>query len=229
MGRFSNYNWAGGFERVIVLYILLTIALVGLLSLQLYKYLREQDSVLAQGQSSKIREQVFLIIKTAILWVIGYKGEERERTRFNEVNVAWMDRYRTSIVLRFVPVYAIYILGLLVWTRPVLFDGHTYHTFRYSTDLSKLFILFVVYVASNIFFDFNSLRITFSHLERAQSTKRYGYYLSRNLITVFGLFIPSQLVSCALWIYKRETPSFPPLDGGYCTKSLRSHSGPTLL
>jgi len=82
-----------------------------------------------------------LIIKTAILWVIGYRGEERERTRFSEVNIAWIHRYRTSIVLRFVPVYAIYILGLLVWTRPVFFDGHTYHTFRYSTDLSKLFVL----------------------------------------------------------------------------------------
>jgi hypothetical protein len=213
MGAFSGYDWGAGFEKLLLLYLLFTIALVGVLSLQLFKQLQEQDVALSRGLSPRTHNQVILIIRTVILWVIGYRGEERERTSFADVDVAWMDKYWLAIVLRFVPAYAIYILALLVWTRPVFLDENGYHTFSYSTDLSKLFVLFVIYVASNIFFDYNSLRITFSNFMRAQATGKYVYYLTRNVITVFALFIPSQIVSCVLWIYKRETPNFPDLQG----------------
>jgi hypothetical protein len=62
-----------------------------------------------------------------------YKGEEREKVRFAEVGIPWMDKYRISIVLRFVPAHMVYILALLVWARPVYFDGHADHMFKYST------------------------------------------------------------------------------------------------
>jgi hypothetical protein len=35
----------------------------------------------------------------------------------------------------------------------------------------------------------------------------------RNLISVCGLFVPSQIVSCVLWVYKRHNPDFPALHG----------------
>lgn len=213
MGPHSRYGWAVGLEEVALLYVLVTIGLVGLLSLQLYRQLQEQDAALSRGLPLRIRDQVLLIVKTVILWVIGYNGQERERTRFADVDVAWMDKYRTAIVFRLIPVYALYILALLVWTRPVYFDGHVYRTFSYSTDLSKLFTLFVLYVSSNIFFDYCSLRITFSHFTRAQTTGQYLYYFTRNLITVFALFVPSQIISCILWVYKRGDPAFPALEG----------------
>jgi hypothetical protein len=180
MGHFSSYNWAAGFEQVLLLYVAFTITLVGLLSPQLYRRLQEQDFALARGHSPRVKDQVVLIVKTVVLWVIGYRGEGRERTRFADIDVNWMDRYRVSIVFRFIPVYAIYILALLVWTRPVFFDGHAYHTFKYSSDLSKLFALFILYVGSNIFFDFCSLRITFAHFALAQKTGRYAFYFARN-------------------------------------------------
>ena len=198
---------------MLLVYALFTIALVGLLSLQLFKQLHAQDIALSRGVAPRTHDQVILIIKTVVLWVIGYKGEERERTRFADVNVAWMDRYWVSIVLRFIPVYALYILALLVWTRPVFVNGAAHATFDYSTDLNKLFVLFVIYAASNIFFDYNSLRITFSNFMKAQATGKYAYHLTRNLLAVFALFIPSQIISCILWIYKREDPSFPELQG----------------
>ncbi len=134
-----------------------------------------------------------------------------------------MDKYRKAIIFRFIPAYALYILALLVWTRPVFFDGHQYHTFRYSTDLNKLFVLFIIYVSSNIFFDYNSLRTTFSHFMLAQTTKRYAYHFTRNLLAVFGLFVPSQIVSCILWIYKREDPAFPVLHGNLFHQFLENH------
>jgi hypothetical protein len=213
MGPFSNYDWVMGFEKVLLVFALFTIALVGLLSLQLFKQLQAQDSALSRGVTPRTHDQVLLIIRTVVLWVIGYRGEERERTRFADVDVAWMDRYWVSIVLRFVPVYAIYILALLVWTRPVFFADGAYHTFSYSSDLNKLFVLFVIYVGSNIFFDYNSLRITFSNFLAAQATGRYAYFFVRNLLTVLALFVPSQIISCILWIYKRKDPTFPALQG----------------
>jgi len=213
MGPFSTYDWVLGFEKVLLLFALFTVALVGLLSLQLFKQLQVQDSALSRGVAPRTHDQVALIIRTVVLWVIGYKGEERERTPFADVDVAWMDRYRVSIVLRFVPVYAIYILALLVWTRPVFFASGTYHTFSYSADLSKLFVLFVTYVGSNVFFDYNSLRVTFSNFLAAQDTGRYAYFFVRNLVTVLALFIPSQIISCILWVYKRQDPAFPALQG----------------
>jgi hypothetical protein len=213
MGPLSNYDWVTGLEKVLLVFALFTIALVGVLSLQLFKQLQVQDTALSKGVTPRTHDQVLLIIRRVVLWVIGYKGEERERTRFTDVDVAWMDRYWVSIVLRFVPVYAIYILALLVWTRPIFFAEGVYHTFSYSADLKKLFILFVIYVGSNIFFDYNSLRITFSNFLAAQATGRYAYFFVRNLLTVFALFVPSQIVSCTLWIYKREDPAFPALQG----------------
>lgn len=213
MGPFSTYDWVTGFENVLLVFALFTIALVGLLSLQLFKQLQAQDSALSRGATPRTHDQVLLIIRTVVLWVIGYRGEERERTRFADVDVAWMDRYWVSIVLRFVPVYAIYILALLVWTRPVFFADGAYHTFSYSTDLNKLFVLFIIYVGSNIFFDYNSLRVTFSNFLAAQATGRYAYFFVRNLLTMLALFVPSQIVSCILWIYKREDPAFPALQG----------------
>ncbi len=49
MGQFSSYDWMAGFETVLLLYALVTIVLVGLLSLQLYKQLQEQDDAIARG------------------------------------------------------------------------------------------------------------------------------------------------------------------------------------
>lgn len=212
MSRFSHYDLTAGFEIILSLYAIITVAVMGLMSVQLFKHLHEQDVALTRGTSPKTGTQVFLVAKTAILWVIGYKGEEREKTNFDDVDVAWMDRHRRSIVCRFVPVYALYILALVVWTRPVYFDNGGYHAFRYSADQVTLLILFLAYVSSNIFFDYNSLRITFSNFAKARASRRYVYYLSKNLLSVSGPFFLAQIVSCVLWYYKRRDPTFPALD-----------------
>ena len=49
------------------------------LSVQLYRCLKEQDCAITQNQDLDQREQLLEIVKRAILWIIGYKGEEGEK------------------------------------------------------------------------------------------------------------------------------------------------------
>ena len=212
MGHYSSYDVLRGLERVVLLYVVLTIALLGLLSLQLYKSLQAQDSSLEQGTAADIRSQALLIVKRAILWVFGYKGEEREKTPFSEVDLSWVNRNRSSIIFRLVPVYGLYILALVVLTRPVFFDGDAFHVFNYSKNLHELFAMFVIYVSSNILFDYFSLKFTLSYVMEALATRRYAVPFIKNAMFALSLFSLSQIVSCILWVYKRQDPSFPKFD-----------------
>jgi hypothetical protein len=209
MGPFSNYDITRGLERVILLYLVVTIAFLGLLSIQLYKSLQQQDSSLARGATTDIRSQTLLIVKRAILWIFGYKGEDREKTPFNEVDINWVIRNRSAIILRLAPIYGLYILTLVVLTRPVYFDGNGYHVFNYSTDLHELFALFIGYVSCNLLFDYFSLKSTFSFVMRAIETKKYVSLFAQNAMVAVALFLISQIVSCVFWVYKRQDPSFP--------------------
>jgi len=212
MGQYSSYDIVRGLERVMLLYLVLTIALLGVLSLQLYRKLQAQDSSLARGTAADIRSQALLIAKRAILWVFGYKGEEREKTPFSEVDLKWVNRYKSAIIFRLVPIYGLYILALVVLTRPIFLDGSVYHIFSYSKNLHELFVLFVIYVSSNILFDYFSLKFTFSCVMQALATKRYAFLFIKNATFAVSLFLLSQIVSCVLWIYKRQDPSFPKFD-----------------
>src|SRR4030081_1014332 len=98
MGQYSSYDVLRGIGQVVVFYVVISTALLGILSLQLYKSLEAQDSSLARGAKQDIRTQTLLIVKRAILWVFGYKGEEREKTAFKEVDLEWVNRNRSAIV-----------------------------------------------------------------------------------------------------------------------------------
>lgn len=214
MGQYSNYDLVRGLERVIVLYLVVIIAALGVLSVQLYRTLRAQDSSLTRGAASDIRSQVLLILKRTILWVFGYKGEDRERTPISEVDLDWMRRYRAAIIFRLVPIYGLYILTLVVLTRPVFFDGQQYRIFNYSRNLHELFALFVMYVSSNLLFDYFSLKFTFSSILKALETKKYASLFIQNAFIATSLFLLSQILSCIFWVYKRQDPSFPKFDQG---------------
>jgi hypothetical protein len=214
MGQYSSYDVLRGIEQVIVFYVVISTALLGILSLQLYKSLQAQDSSLERGAKQDIRAQTLLIVKRAILWVFGYKGEEREKTSFKEVDLEWVTRNRSSIVLRLIPVYGLYILALVVLTRPVFFDGKQYSAFNYSKNLYDLAIMFLIYVTSNVLFDYLSLKYTFSYVMRSLEGKRYASNFLKNALIAVLLFVLSQVVSCLLWIYKRQDPSFPKFDQG---------------
>jgi hypothetical protein len=212
MGQYSNYDFLTGLERVILIYVALTIALLGVLSLQLYRSLEKQDSLLIRGTAADIYSQALVIAKRAILWVFGYKGEERERTPFSEVDIGWVNRYRFAIIFRLLPVYGLYILALVVLTRPIFLDENGYHVFNYSRNLHELFAMLVIYVSSNILFDYFSLKFTLSCVMQALETKRYTFFLIRSGAFAVCLFLLAQVVSCILWVYKREDPSFPKFD-----------------
>lgn len=209
MGPYSSYDLVGGLERVILLFLLLTFALLGIMGFQLYRKLENQDSPPARGTSADVRSQALLIAKRAILWVFGHKGDHREKTPISRAGLNWVVRYQTSIVLRLVPVYGLYILILVVFTRPIYLSEGVYHSFNYLPKLRDLFVLFVIYVSSNILFDYISLRFTFSCIIEAIETRRYTSTFIKNISFAALLFLVSQVISCILWIYKRQDPSFP--------------------
>ena len=180
-----------------------------MLSVQLYRCLKEQDRAITQIQGLDQREQLLEIVKRAILWIIGYKGEEREKASVQEIDLNWINRYSGSIILRFVPIYALYIFSLLMLTRPVFIEGNQYATFLYSQDPVWLYTMLVVYVASNVIFDYLSLRFSYRPILSAQSSKRYIYYFLKDGIYAAILFLPSQIISCFLWVFKRENREFP--------------------
>src|ERR1043166_8559300 len=202
MGQYSSYDLVRGLERVILLYLVLTIALLGALSFQLYRSLQKQDSSLARGTTPDIRAQVLLIAKRAILWVFGYKGEQREKTPFRKVDLKWVHRYRAAIIFRLVPIYGLYILTLVVLTRPIFLDEGVYRAFNYSKDLHDLSVMFLIYMSSNILFDYLSLKFTFYCVIEALTTERYTFLFMKNAAFACSLFVLSQIVSCILWVYK---------------------------
>jgi hypothetical protein len=74
--------------------------------------------------------------------------------------------------------------------------------------------MFVVYVASNIFFDYLSLKFTLARVLESLKEKRYAWPFLKNALFAIFLFLSSQVVSCFLWIYKRQDPSFPTFANG---------------
>ncbi|MCG6207326.1 hypothetical protein LPW26_21990 [Rhodopseudomonas sp. HC1] len=215
MGNFSSYAVIAGIEQILLLYTIAVAGLLGILSFQLYRILQAQDLHLSRGMSSNFPRQALIVVKGAIFWIFGYKGEDREKTSFNELNLEWVERNWPSIVVRLIPIYGLYILALVVWTRPVYLDDGSVHIFRYSTNLNQLFFLFVLYVSSNVVFDLLSLRFTLSCLLQALETKRYIALLLKNIFVAILLFFGAQTASCMLWIYKRQDPNFPKLEGNF--------------
>jgi hypothetical protein len=47
----------------------------------------------------------------------------------------------------------------------------------------------------------------------ALATKRYATPFIKNGMIAVSLFLLSEIISCILWIYKRQDPSFPTFDG----------------
>lgn len=209
MNAIATYDTRSGLEFIFVVFATVTTFILVVLSVQLYRCLMEQDRAITRNQGLDQREQLLEIVKRAILWIIGYKGEEREKASVQEIDMNWINRYSGLIILRFVPIYAVYIFSLLMLTRPVFLEGKQYTTFGYSQDPVWLYTMLVVYVTSNVIFDYLSLRFSYQHILSAQTSKRFIYYFMKDGIYAAILFLPSQIISCFLWIFKRESREFP--------------------
>lgn len=209
MNAIATYDTRSGLEFIFVVFATVTTFILVVLSVQLYRCLMEQDRAITRNQGLDQRDQLLEIVKRAILWIIGYKGEEREKASVQEIDLNWINRYSGSIILRFVPIYAVYIFSLLMLTRPVFLEGNQYATFGYSQDPVWLYTMLLVYVASNVIFDYLSLRFSYRHILNAQTSKRYIFYFVKDGIYAAILFLPSQIISCFLWVFKRENREFP--------------------
>ena len=160
MNAIATYDTWSGLEFILLVFSTVTTFILVVLSVQLYRCLKEQDRAITQNQGLDQREQLLEIVKRAIPWIIGYKGEEREKASVQEIDLNWINRYSGSIILRFVPIYALYIFSLLMLTRPVFIEENQYATFLYWQDPVWLYTMLVVYVASNVIFDYLSLRFS---------------------------------------------------------------------
>lgn len=214
MGPYSSYDIPHGMIMIAAAFSIVVLVFLVLLSTHLYRCLQAQDSELVEGAKANIRGDVLDVIKRAILWVIGYRGEDREKISVADVDVAWVSRYRVSIFFRLLPVYAVYILALVVLTRPIFDAGNGFEIFTYSENLHELFALLVIYVCSNIIFDYFSLRYSLANVMDAKKTGRYVFYFLKDAGIATALFLMSQAVSCVLWVLKRENSGFPKFDDG---------------
>ena len=176
MRPYSSYDITNGMLMIAKAFSIVVVVFLALLSMHLYRCLQAQDSELVDGAKADVRGDVLDVIKRAILWVIGYRGEDREKVSVAGVDLAWVLRYRASIFFRLLPVYAIHILALVVLTRPIFNAGNGFEIFTYSENLHELFALLVIYVCSNIIFDYFSLRYSLGNVMDAKSTGRYVFY-----------------------------------------------------
>ncbi len=79
MNAIATYDTRSGLEFIFLVFSTVTTFILVVLSVQLYRCLKEQDRAITQNQGLDQREQLLEIVKRAILWIIGYKGEEREK------------------------------------------------------------------------------------------------------------------------------------------------------
>lgn len=214
MTAYSTYDIGNGVALIFTTFSVVVLAVLVPLSAHLYKCLQAQDAELVEGKKTDIRSDVLDVIKRTILWAIGYRGEEREQIPVREVDLDWISRYRISIFFRFFPVYAIYILALVILTRPIYRTSSGFEIFRYSENLHELFVLLAIYVISNIVFDYLSLRYSFANVMDAKATGRYVFYFLKDSAIATVLFLMSQAVSCVLWVLKRQESNFPSFDDG---------------
>lgn len=210
----GDYNAVEGLYFISTLILSFGIIILILLSFGLYRLLKDQDTLLDRNVAINFLDQTLDMFKQSIFWIIGYRGEGRELTPASEVNARWISKYKVSIFFRLFPIYALYIMSLVIIARPVFFENGEMHVFSYTKNLQELYGMFLAYVTANVVFDLLSLSFTLSHVIAAQRTNKYFTYLFRDVVTAFLFFMLSQLVSCALWILKREETDFPVFENG---------------
>ena len=205
MEIFEQFELLKGITIVALGFLSVTLLVIAAMVFHVYGCLQKEDISLARARTSTLVPDVVDILKRGILWVVGYKGEAREKTPFRDVDVDWINRFKFSIISRLFPVYSIYILSLVVLTRPVYFRDGAFHAYGYSDNIYNLFFLLIIYVCSNVIFDYISIKYTLSHIIKAKNTGKYYIYLLKDLSVSTALFFSSQAVSCILWYLKRES------------------------
>lgn len=210
----QHYDIWQGLEFVAVLVTIFTFIILIFLSFSLYKCLEKQDQEILKGANPDLRDYLLGIAKKPMLWVVGYNGDEREKIPANKVDESWIDEYKLAIILRLAPIYTMYIGSLLILTRPVHLGNGMYIPFDYSKNVYELYGMLIVYVMTNVLCDLVSIRFTIAHLTKAQHTKRYLFYFAKDGLVASAVFAISQLISCLLWVYKRENPNEPKFEDG---------------
>ncbi len=159
-----------------------------------------------------VYNQIYTIPRKLILFLFGHNGNNREKTPEENVTQEWVNENSTLIFRRFLPIYMVYISSLVILCRPVSFEGLENTFYGYEKNQTTLFTYLIIYVFSNSFFDFFSLRYSLNNLNQIIAIKNKSQSLSKIfLITMKDLlfagfcFIFSQVISCFLWYFKRDT------------------------
>jgi hypothetical protein len=195
--------------------ILLFLGLIALLclvasighSLSLNRILNMQDKLDSTQPSpcnASYIVQIVSVVRRFLLFVIGYKGRDREIFPPEKVNFHWMEQFCASIIWRFIAFYFIYIQILLVLTRPVGFNGGEIFLYNYAEKPINLASYLVTYVVSNALFDYLSIKYTLKHLDSISNYSDVVRYGAIDLLYAIVFFIFNQAISCVLWYLKRR-------------------------
>lgn len=208
-----SYDLLTGFTFITTLVILLGISIILGMSITLYRCLESQDIAISQKNDQIVVEKIARSLKSLLLAVLGYRGENREKTPISEIDEKWIFKYKYSTILRFIPIYSIYIVTLVILGKPVEIVEGSVRVINYIYDVQSLYLILVGYVLSNVFFDFISLSFTFKHVTNAVKTGKYSLYFLKDIAIASVLFLFSQIISCWFWLEKVRDSQSPSFDG----------------
>ncbi|MDJ0627617.1 MAG: hypothetical protein QNJ44_05110 [Rhodobacter sp.] len=195
--------WAGVVIVARLLFLLVLLVAIRY-SLQLYTALNQQDGDIDSGEKSDAIKLLATSIQKFIIFVIGYRGEKRERTPLSGVDTTWMRDNKYFVFRRFVLFYCIYITFGILLTRPLYNQDASLVFYNYDRqNLNAIFYL-LVYIFSNAITDYISIFYTFRHLRKISETGKIFRYGTIDMFVATIVFAPNQLISCVLWYYKRS-------------------------
>ncbi len=159
--------------------------------------------MLSNGTTDKLIPQMATYFRSFIIYVIGYRGDKRERTPMHEVDSAWLASNWYYVFRRFLIFYSIYITFGILLTRPVYFEGSALVFYNYDrNNLNAIFYL-LCYIGLNAIADTLSIYFTFYNLEKITKTGRVFFYGAFDFFLATIFFVPNQIASCFLWYVKR--------------------------
>ena len=206
--QLPNYDLARGMEFVALWIMAVFVVMLIVTARAQYNLMNAYDTLNPFRHSHQERI-VFILdyVKRLIFFVLGYKGEQRERQSLDELDEHWILENYGAIFRRFCIFYFIYIWALILTTRALLIDPVTgeIQVMIYTSKQIFGFAMILVYILSGSFFDIWSIYFTVKHLRKIKQSPRAFValgYLVKNIAYSFAFFCCSQAISNLIWPIK---------------------------
>jgi len=168
------YDLVRGMEFV-ALWVMVIFAAVIVFSFNAQvRLMNTYDAVNSTPSSKPMRIQVIInYIKRVIFWVMGYRGEDREKQPISELDANWILTNFRKIFFRFCIFYFVYIWGLVLTTKAVRIDASgIVHVIFYTPKQIFGFAMIGIYILSNSLCDILSIYFATKALGKVQKDPR---------------------------------------------------------